>query len=58
MSVLRDGAITCSVCHATFDVGRDEPVLSRHRLKTHEVYRCPHCSYYVAVPRPAAPRLT
>lgn len=57
MSVQHDGAIRCSVCHATFEVPVSRPVLQQNRLKTHEVYRCPHCSYYVAVPRPAATRL-
>lgn len=52
VSILHDTySIKCSVCFADFDLRRAKPVLSARRLKTHDVYQCPHCGYLVAVVR-------
>ena len=51
MSHLHNNNISCSVCFADFDIRRAKPVLSTRRLKSHDVYQCPHCAYLVAVPR-------
>lgn len=56
MSTIHDTyAVRCSMCFADFDVRRAKPVLSTRRLKSHEVYQCPHCNYLVAIARVMVP---
>lgn len=57
MTTIEDGQAHCSMCRSTFDLRFARPILRSHQLKTHEVYRCPHCGYYVPILRepPLAP---
>lgn len=35
------------MCRSSFDLRFARRILKSHQLKTHDVYQCPNCGYYV-----------
>lgn len=58
MTTIRGKMATCSVCYNPVDVRTLRPVLSPRRLRSHEIFQCPHCSYYITIARRSLPRMT